>query len=134
MTGKEKCYEMKRMREKIAKDNDIEGFEFKECTFDGECQGYCPVCDNEAMKLREILIKKNAGGPYINKINKSEPSFPVTKGLILPPNIQGGIRPYNELPPDAVGGLSEMPYPKTKQKEEKKSRETRGIFGFPKKK
>lgn len=57
--GKELCYMMKKFRAELAERNGIEGFEFKECDFDGECKGYCPACDEEAMKLKELIDEKS---------------------------------------------------------------------------
>ena len=46
------------MREQIAKDSGIEGFEFRGCDNQGECKGYCPYCDAEVERLTELLKEK----------------------------------------------------------------------------
>ena len=58
MTGKEKCEYLKHLREQIAKDSRIEGFEFRGCDNQGECKGYCPYCDAEVERLTELLKEK----------------------------------------------------------------------------
>ena len=59
MTGKEKCKYLKELRASIAKAYKIEGFEYKECEFKGECSGTCPACDAEA---EDLYMKLNAMG------------------------------------------------------------------------
>lgn len=58
MTGKEKCKYLKELRATIAASHNIEGFEYKECDFEGVCSGTCPMCDAEAEALYEILREK----------------------------------------------------------------------------
>jgi hypothetical protein len=62
MTGKDKCEMLKKLREKIAAENNIDGFEYKECQYQGPCEGTCPACDEETMllakKLQEARQKK----------------------------------------------------------------------------
>lgn len=54
MTGKEKCELLKAMRKEIAEANGIV-YLTSECTFQGECPGYCPKCDAEARYLDSEL-------------------------------------------------------------------------------
>ena len=58
MTGKEKCEYFKKIREEIAKANDIPGFEYKDCNFQGDCDGTCPACDEELKALTDALSQK----------------------------------------------------------------------------
>lgn len=58
MSGKEKCRKLKMMREAIAKENGIEGFEFKECDFQGDCIGTCPACEAELKELTRLVSEK----------------------------------------------------------------------------
>lgn len=69
MTGKEKCATLKKLREKIAKDNGIAGFEYKECHYKGPCRGTCPSCDAEGAALAFELQK-------IGKYRPAEPLWP----------------------------------------------------------
>ena len=94
MTGKEKCYEMKRLREKIAKENDIPGFEFRECDFNGECEGYCPACDNEAMQLLELINEKNK-----RNCENSSIKHPPNDGFTKIPPLSGKVVPPRENSP-----------------------------------
>ena len=54
MTGKEKCELLKAMRREIAEANGIV-YLTSECTFQGNCPGYCPKCDAEARYLDSEL-------------------------------------------------------------------------------
>ena len=163
MTGKEKCYKMKRLREKIAKENDISGFEFKECEFNGECEGYCPACDGEAMKLLELVHEKNKDNfvnPWKqNSIDDIPFNVPPLSGKVVeprnvppsqPPHVfrtEGVIIPRNE---NLLGGMKKMNFEenveeplmkkgivKMPQKDNKKlfedKKNPRGILNFRKK-
>ena len=61
MTGKEKCKQLKRYRNTLAKVNGID-FKSKECNFEGECPGFCPACDEEILFLENELHKKEQSG------------------------------------------------------------------------
>ena len=62
MTGKRKCSLLKSIRCKIAEQNGIE-FSTPECTFQGECRGTCPKCEEELRYLTEELKKiRRSGG------------------------------------------------------------------------
>ena len=54
MTGKEKCELLKAMRKEIAEANGIV-YLTSECTFQGDCPGFCPKCDAEARYLDSEL-------------------------------------------------------------------------------
>ncbi len=58
MNGRELCDMMKRARERIAKENGIEGFEYKECPSKEPCEGHCPACDEEAKRLEKLIAQK----------------------------------------------------------------------------
>lgn len=55
MTGREKCRQLKHLRADIATVYGIEGFEFEECDFQGECTGTCPACDDELKQLTKLI-------------------------------------------------------------------------------
>ena len=65
MTGKDRCKQLKRYRNKLAQVNNID-FVSKECNFEGECPGFCPACDEEILFLEEELKKKERRGERIN--------------------------------------------------------------------
>lgn len=61
MTGKEKCAQLKKYRNKVAEANGID-FTAKECDFQGECPGFCPACDEEILFLEKELRKRERQG------------------------------------------------------------------------
>ena len=92
MNGRDICKEMKKFRERLANEHGIPGFEYKECDFEGDCQGFCPACDAEAKKLFELLKEKDP----INKVNvsdleKVEIPKDVLAGKIVEPLVVGEI-------------------------------------------
>ena len=54
MTGKEKCAILREIRKLIASENGIP-YEFKECTHEGDCKGYCKKCDEEIKYIGDII-------------------------------------------------------------------------------
>lgn len=71
MDGKDKCKLLKDIREKIARENGIE-FESEECTFEGECSGTCPKCEEELMSIENEINKKEGKVKDIYELDKSE--------------------------------------------------------------
>lgn len=61
MLGKERCKALKEIRQKIAVENDIE-FVVSECTYQGECTGTCPKCEEELRYLERELEKRKRIG------------------------------------------------------------------------
>lgn len=57
MRGKLKCQILKTIRKRIAVMNDIE-YNPEECTFEGECTGTCPKCEEETDNLMSELKRK----------------------------------------------------------------------------
>ncbi len=55
--GKIICDQLRTIRKEFAKLNGID-YKFRECTYNGPCAGTCKACDNEAMELRKIAMKK----------------------------------------------------------------------------
>lgn len=64
MRGREKCRILKKIREKIAQENDIE-YVTRECGFQGECRGTCPKCESELRYLEKQLEARQAAGRRI---------------------------------------------------------------------
>ena len=60
-TGRAKCKLLKQIRKAIADANGIP-YEITECHFEGHCNGACPVCDREAVRLSRQLTEKAAAG------------------------------------------------------------------------
>lgn len=64
MLGKEKCKALKEIRRKIAEENDIE-YAVSECTYQGECTGTCPRCEEELRYLEKELERKKTIGRIV---------------------------------------------------------------------
>lgn len=73
MTGKEKCIQLRQIRRKIARDNEIP-FPEEDCYYEGaDCEGTCDMCDTELnyleMKLEE---RTKAGLPVFLDLHEAE--------------------------------------------------------------
>ena len=55
--GKNICNELKKVRRRIAEENNIP-LDIKECTYKGECSGTCPRCEAEVQYLERELEKR----------------------------------------------------------------------------
>ena len=63
MRGKDICEALKGIRKDIARSNNI-SYEPHECHHEGECNGSCPLCDQEAaMILSELRRREKEGYP-----------------------------------------------------------------------
>lgn len=63
MKGKELCEVLKRFRQEIAENNGIE-YTPHPCHHEGDCEGTCPLCEQEVAFLYEELMKRaNQGMP-----------------------------------------------------------------------
>lgn len=64
MTGKEKCAHLRRLREEIARENNIP-YESTPCDYRGDdCTGTCPKCEQELEYLTKALqLKEKMGAP-----------------------------------------------------------------------
>lgn len=74
LTGKEKCKILKSIRKEIANANGIE-YEITECTFKGDCAGFCPKCDSEIRYLERELQSKSNNGEKIRLTGLAYPSL-----------------------------------------------------------
>ena len=74
MTGKEKCELLKAMRREIAEANGIV-YLSAECTYQGDCPGFCPKCDAEARYLDSELSRLAREGKEIKVTNIAYKSF-----------------------------------------------------------
>ena len=59
--GKDICNELKKVRRRIADENDIP-LEIKECTYEGPCRGTCPRCEAEVRYLERELARRISMG------------------------------------------------------------------------
>lgn len=57
MGDKERCRLLKEIRKVLADKLDID-LQQKECTYEGECGGTCPKCEQEEKVLNTMLLKK----------------------------------------------------------------------------
>lgn len=62
--GKEKCAYLKNLRVKIAEANGID-YVPAECHHEGDCPGFCPVCDSEMDYISKALEEKAGRGEQI---------------------------------------------------------------------
>lgn len=119
MTGKEKCTYLKKIRAEIAMSHGINGFEYTECNFQGECSGTCPACDAEAEALYEKLRAMNLdidafalkgnelalklGDVQINNIPKKDSNM--LSGKIVPNERVGNKQQTSKNKPELRGLL-----------------------------
>ena len=61
MNGKARCAQLKKIRQEIARRNDIH-LEIKACDYEGDCAGTCPACDAEVRYLEDALERRRAAG------------------------------------------------------------------------
>lgn len=64
MSGKERCKALKEIRRRLAEENNIE-YVVSECTYQGECKGTCPKCEEELRYLEKELEKRKKVGTAI---------------------------------------------------------------------
>ena len=62
--GKVTCEVLKEIRKQIADQNGID-YQTRECTFEGECRGTCPVCESEIHYLESEIVKKKYLGKAV---------------------------------------------------------------------
>ena len=62
--GKVTCEVLKKIRKQIADQNGID-YQTRECTFEGECRGTCPVCESEIHYLESEIVKKKYLGKAV---------------------------------------------------------------------
>lgn len=62
--GKVTCEVLKEIRKQIAYKNGID-YQTRECTFEGECRGTCPVCESEIHYLESEIVKKKYLGKAV---------------------------------------------------------------------
>lgn len=61
MNGKARCAQLKKIRQEIARRNDIH-LEIKACDYEGDCAGTCPACEAEVRYLEDALERRRAAG------------------------------------------------------------------------
>ena len=64
MRGKNKCKILKQIRQKIADENDIP-LVTRECSYQGECSGTCPKCEQKLRYLEQQLARRQALGKKV---------------------------------------------------------------------
>ena len=74
MTGKETCKILKKIRKTIADNNGID-YQITECTYEGECLGFCEKCDSEVRYLEAELKKRTDAGQAVHLYGLAYPSF-----------------------------------------------------------
>ena len=127
--GKEKCNFLKEMRRKLAEKLGID-LKQKECTFEGQCTGTCPKCQEEELILNNALLEKET----IKNINfpppPNYPEIPQLSGYPMPPKEENF--PYGPPPNDFINingsnvgprtmGYIDMETDKRRKEEQKKA-------------
>lgn len=64
MRGKNKCKILKQIRQRIADENDIP-LVTQECSYQGECSGTCPKCEQELRYLEQQLAHRQTLGKRV---------------------------------------------------------------------
>ena len=64
MKGKNKCKILKQIRQRIADENDIP-LVTQECSYQGECSGTCPKCEQELRYLEQQLARRQTLGKRV---------------------------------------------------------------------
>lgn len=108
MRRKQTCRILRQIRAEIARRNDID-LVIRECTFQGECRGTCPRCEQEVRYLEEQLEKRR-------RLQKGVALAGVAAGMIAalsgcdamepPPDV---ARSTPRVTEDAVIFLGEVP-------------------------
>lgn len=78
MTNRERCDYLKKIRQKIADRLGIDLHQ-TECTYEGECDGTCPKCQQEEDILNEAL-----NGTSVSPSVKVKPDREVRMGKFVP--------------------------------------------------
>lgn len=110
MDRREVCKQMKRIREQLAKEHGIEGFEYKECTFEGECEGHCPACDEETALLTKLLSEEKP--KFVKPVLNMQDDF-LTGDIIMPE--PKPVEPNMDQSKTILSGKIVQPMPKKKE-------------------
>lgn len=93
MTGKEKCKKLKKIRKILADANGLE-YNPSVCTFEGNCLGTCPKCEEELKVLSDELFRRVKEEGYHIKgfdLVSEELSADISKIDILSPWLTDGL-------------------------------------------
>lgn len=78
MDEKSKCRELKEIRTRFAQEHQIP-YETRECTYEGDCPGTCPLCEQEKRYLF-LQAERRAEKPYWEQsVCTAEARFPLLK-------------------------------------------------------
>ena len=103
--GKEICRTLKELRKRIAEANDIP-YDIEECSYEGDCPGTCPKCEQEVDCLATSIEKREQEGKQVvleglmseNDLNKAFSRKLTDEDMIC--DITAGVipEPLNETP------------------------------------
>lgn len=91
MNGKEKCKILKQIRQEIAQRNGIDYIP-SDCNNEGDCLGYCPICEKEAEFILSEINKKIKDGHSVRIELENE--FVLNENFS--PNKKNSQSTYNE--------------------------------------
>ncbi len=95
--GKKKCNILRDIRRDIAKANDIP-YHSEDCTFEGDCPGTCPKCDEEIRYLQRMIDERREKGLEV-VINRVDPG-------VLKEKVSGSRKPER---PEVAGNIASVP-------------------------
>ena len=92
---KKKCEHLKQIRKNVA---DAIGVELNQsvCTFEGECKGTCPKCEQEERKLSKALLVKGTA--------VAASAAMLLTGCVTEPDVLAGDMPNPEFYEDELEG------------------------------
>lgn len=93
--NKEKCKVLKTIRKKLADTLGVELHQ-RECTFEGECSGTCPKCQQEEQILNQALLSKAAVAVGVAALSVSLTAC-ANKGALI-----GEVPEYNTSSPSPI--------------------------------
>ena len=96
---KKKCEHLKQIRKNVA---DAIGVELNQsiCTFEGECKGTCPKCEQEERKLSKALLVKGTA--------VAASAAMLLTGCATEPDVLAGDMPNPEFYEDELEGETTM--------------------------
>ena len=97
MSGKNRCGLLKKIRQMIAKKNNIP-YEPVECNHQGDCAGTCPKCDEEVAYLEQELEKRKSEGAPVEVAGVASHLVPpMPPSAKEPPMLMGYMLPPQEV-------------------------------------
>ena len=110
MLGKQKCEMLKKIRVRIAEENEIP-FETRECTHQGQCSGTCPRCESEMRYLENQLQKRMSMGKRVTLAAICAGMAFTVSGCDVADSIRSRFQPTSTPEIEVLEGEVAMPFP-----------------------